>query len=99
MSVYKTLRDVNFGGQIISAGVEVDLSQYDEAFVQRLIEKKSIVEVSSEAAAAPVAAPEPTEPPVETPVEGVPGQPTPEQIQKDFQDAGVENSPNVPQPN
>lgn len=84
---YRTVRDVNFGGTLIPAGrvFQAPEGEESEATIARLLEKGSIVEFEGEREVGE---------PVETTVE-----PTQEQLERDFQEAGVEGSPNVPQPN
>lgn len=89
MSVYITKSSVNFGGTIVPAGTKVSLDQYDEAFVSRLIEKGSVVEVTEDVVDEPTTVPEaPQTTDTPTPPQ-VTSDPTPEQIEQDLKEAGV----------
>jgi len=84
MSTYKSVRNINFGGQIVPAGKVLQFEEKDAAFVQRLLDKGSIVEVTEEPAAEEAVLTPKTETQPSTPVI-----PTAEDIDQDLKDAGV----------
>lgn len=85
MSTYKSVRDINFGGQIVPAGKVLQFEEKDAAFVQRLLDKGSIVEVAEETATEEASVETPQTPTAsETPVI-----PTADDIAQDLKDAGA----------
>lgn len=100
MTKYQSTRAINFDGNIVEAGKVLQFEEKDADFVQRLLDKGSIVEVSEEVETVEETVVTPTEPvKVETsvtpevptpPAPTVPnGQPSAEQIEQDLKAAGV----------
>lgn len=84
MSTFKSVRDINFSGKIVPAGSVLQFEEKDAEFVQRLLDKGSIVEVTEEPAAEEAVVTPQTETQQSTPVI-----PTADDIDQDLKDAGV----------
>lgn len=85
MSTFKSVRDINFGGQIVPTGKVLQFEEKDAAFVQRLLDKGSIVKVTEEPAAEEAV----VTPPVAEATASAPVIPTADEIAQDLKDAGV----------